>query len=298
MRRIIIAGFLASVLAIGSLASVLAANPVVTLGQDLTTSQRRAMLRELDVRSETQRIYIITNSQEHALLAGIAPAKEIGTRAISCAYVIPEHVGYGIRVSTHDITWVTPAMYANALATAGVANASVHVAAPFPVSGTAALAGILWAYQSSTGAQIPYFQKRTAARELVITANLAHRIGHANRTTTFMETIKQQVASGHLTNPGQIRPLIIKAAAQAHIALTSTEINQITAVMVSIGRLQLSAAKLHQQIGGMQTEADQARGVWSRLVAFFQWIWSLITGRGSPGAVDGPALQSIDFKRL
>ena len=61
-----------------------AANPVVTLGQDLSPAQRQDMLRYFGVRSRTMRLYIISNAQEHQLLDGVAPAREIGTRAISC----------------------------------------------------------------------------------------------------------------------------------------------------------------------------------------------------------------------
>ncbi len=45
-------------------------------------------------------------------------------------------------------------MYANALVTAGVENAEVDITAPFNVSGTAALTGVMKAFEKATGKQI------------------------------------------------------------------------------------------------------------------------------------------------
>ena len=85
---------------------------------------------------------LVTNAEEHALLGETVPASYLGSRAVSSAYVRPMEAGSGLRISTHNITWVSRRMFAQALITAGVRDAEVIVAAPVPVSGTAALTGI------------------------------------------------------------------------------------------------------------------------------------------------------------
>ena len=58
-------------------------------------------------------------------------------------YVEPTKKGNGINVKTANLTWVTSAMIATTLSTAGIENANVIAAAPFPVSGTGALTGVM-----------------------------------------------------------------------------------------------------------------------------------------------------------
>ncbi|MCL8206476.1 MAG: DUF1002 domain-containing protein [Actinomycetia bacterium] len=260
-------------------ATALAANPVVTLGKDLTPAERQEMLRYFGVRGRTMRLYIISNAQEHQLLGGVAPAEEIGTRAISCAYVVPERHGAGIRVTTHDITWVTPAMYANALATAGVADAAVSVAAPYPVSGTAALAGILWAYQASTGVSLSPARKTAAAQELVATADLARRTGRPDAAATLVRVVKQEVLSGRATSPEAIRAAVIRTAASLHLSLTAGEVDDLVTFLLRLRGLGISAATVHQQLARLGSESGQAAGFWAWLVGLWHWIWGLVTGR-------------------
>jgi len=254
-----------------------AANPVVTLGQDLSPAQRQDMLRYFGVRSRTMRLYIISNAQEHQLLDGVAPAREIGTRAISCAYVVPERHGSGIRVTTHDITWVTPAMYANALATAGVRDASVAVAAPYPVSGTAALAGILWAYQASTGVSLAPDRKRAAARELVVSADLGERTGRPEAVAALVRRVKQEVLSGQATDPGAIRSAVQRAAAALDLRLTPAQVQQLVGLFLDLRRLGIPATTVERQVARLGSESGQAQHVWAWLAGLWHWIWGLVT---------------------
>ena len=59
--------------------------------------------------------------------------------------------GSGIEVETHNISFCSKEMYTNALVTAGISDAKVTVAGPFPISGTAALVGAMKAYGEMTG---------------------------------------------------------------------------------------------------------------------------------------------------
>ena len=61
-----------------------------------------------------------------------------------------------------NINWVTDAMYTNALITAGVKDAEIQITAPFKVSGTAALTGLMKAYET---ASINKFLKKLKSSE-------------------------------------------------------------------------------------------------------------------------------------
>ena len=124
---------------------------VVSLGADLTIEQQKQMLDYMNVDRDDINLVTVTNEEEAAYLKGTSAEDKIGTRAISSAYVEELEKGKGISVETYNITWVSEDMYANALVTAGVKDARVIAAAPFKVSGTAALTGIIKAFEEITG---------------------------------------------------------------------------------------------------------------------------------------------------
>jgi hypothetical protein len=96
----------------------------------------------------------VTNQEERQSLEGYVAPSLIGSRAISSVYVELLPSGSGMDVSTYNITWCTPAMYMSALATAGITAAKIVVAAPYGVSGTAALTGVYKAYEDMTGKKL------------------------------------------------------------------------------------------------------------------------------------------------
>ena len=127
-------------------ADVAAGDMIVTLGENLTTEQKNMLLSEMNVPTDVKTI-TVSNAEEHQYLGGYISNALIGTKAISSSSVTFEQAGSGLKVETKNINWVTEDMYINALATAGVKDASVYVTAPFSVSGTAALTGIIKAYE-------------------------------------------------------------------------------------------------------------------------------------------------------
>lgn len=252
---------------------------VVTVGANLTAKEQRQMIQTFGAPFQSARHLTINHRQVEDLLRGVAPESIIGTRSTSSSAVQRESSGYGIRVTTQNITGVTPAMYANALATAGVKNARIEAAAPSPVSGTAALAGILTAYQSASGRDIPYTQERTAAQELITSGGLGHAIGNKAAAATLIRRAKQSVLAQHATTPGAIRPIVVSEAHKLSINLTHREINQVTDLMVSISRLPIDVESLSTQLKGFEARAaDAARaGFWHHVVAWLGKIWPAST---------------------
>lgn len=162
-------------------------NVVVTLGNELSQQQRQQMLNLFNVEEGTTKILVVTNQEERKYLEGIATEKQLGSRAISSAYVESLQKGAGISAETYNITWVTKEMIMNALVTAGVSDAKVIAASPFEVSGTAALTGILKAFEEVTGDVISDEQKKIANEEMITTGELGEDIGKESASTLVRE---------------------------------------------------------------------------------------------------------------
>ncbi|SDL26980.1 DUF1002 domain-containing protein [Natronincola ferrireducens] len=226
-------------------------NVVVTLGNDLNQEQRQQMLNLFNVKQGAIAVLVVTNEEERRYLEGVATERQLGTKAISSAYVEHLQQGEGIAVETYNITWVTEEMIMNALVTAGVTNAKVIAAAPFEVSGTAALTGILKAFEEVTGQAISEEQKRIANEEMVKTGELGEKIGKEEATILIRE-IKEVIIERKIREPQEIRRIVIEIAGQLNIQLTEKQVEDITKLMEQITRLNLNTEVIQQQLQGIR----------------------------------------------
>ena len=175
-------------------------------------------------------------------------------------------------------------MYASALSTAGVQDATIVVAAPVSVSGTAALAGILKAYESAAGTELSAAAKAAAGSEMVLTGDLADIIG-SDQAVELIAMVKQAIADYNLTDFDTLRPYVVEGARQLGVDLTDEQIDQITDLGVRIAQLDLDPEQLAGQLQGLvnnfqrlQNLSEQASGLWSRIESAFQGFWSWLTG--------------------
>lgn len=134
--------------------------------------------------------------------------------------------GSGMDVTTSNITWCTPEMYISALATAGITDAKVVVAAPFEVSGTAALTGVYKAYEDMTGKKLDDVAKLVSTQELTITGELANEIGTMD-STSIVNDLKLMLDETKNMTDDQIKQEIIEIAKQYNVTLTDAQINQL-----------------------------------------------------------------------
>lgn len=194
---------------------------VVTLGADLSEEQKQMMLRYFGVAGQSIQTLTITNEDERNHLGSYVPLEQIGTRTFSCALVSPTASG-GIQVKTANLSWVTSNMIASTLSTSGVVNCDVLAAAPFEVSGTGALTGIMMAYESAVGATLDSAKKEVATQELITTANIANNIGQVQATEIVNES-KMQVIQGNVVNENEIDVIINEVAQQENISLSEED---------------------------------------------------------------------------
>lgn len=260
------------------------AESFVCYGDDLDSEQFEKVMNLLGADLSKDQLIKVTIDDEKALLGSIISADKIGSRSLSSARVTLTGEGTGISVTTQNINWVTSSMYSSALATAGVDNARIVVAAPVEVSGTAALAGILKAYESAASTQLSDEAKAVAGSEMVLTGDLADMIG-SDDAVELLAMVKNAIAEYHLDDYDSLRPYVEQGAKQLGVQLTEDQIDQITKLGVQIAKLDLDPEKLAGQLNGLvdniqkiqkvqQSAGSIFTNIKTAVQGFFNWIGS------------------------
>jgi len=219
------------------------------IGADLDPNQVAMVYANFGLRRGDVIELTMTNAEERRYLEGFVDERVIGTRSISCVYVelLPE--GSGMSVTTSNITWCTGDMYVSALATAGITDARILVAAPFAVSGTAALSGVYKAYEDMTGTSLDDMAKLVSTQELTVTGDLAQQIGSMDSTSIVSE-LKLMLNETRNMSDEDIRSIIIDIAGRYNVSLTDTQINQLISLCRSLEGL--NPEQLKQRVEEVQ----------------------------------------------
>jgi len=229
------------------------------IGANLDAAQVAAVYGMFGVKQGEVIELKISNQEEREYLEGYVEDSVIGTRSISSVYVELLGDGSGMDVSTSNITWCTPEMYISALATAGITDAKIIVAAPFEVSGTAALAGVYKAYEDMTGKKLDDLAKLVSTQELTITGELAAQIGSIDSTAIVNELKLMLDITATMTDE-QIREQIIEIAGRYNVKLTETQINQLITLCRSLEGLDIEALKSRvEEVQNTLTKVSDAK---------------------------------------
>ncbi|KWW11498.1 hypothetical protein AS888_02390 [Peribacillus simplex] len=250
---------------------------IVTLGENLSTEQKNMILSEMKAPKDVE-VLTVTNAEEHEYLGDYIASRLIGTKAISSSAITLEEKGTGLKLESKNINWVTDEMYINALATAGVKDATVYVTAPIPVSGTAALTGVIKAYELSSDKKIPEDVKQAANEEMVKTAKLGDEIG-TEEASALVTKIKENMAENPPANTEEVRNVVESSAKELGISLNDAQIQSLIDLFNKLKELnidwnavgdQLTAAKdklshfLESEEG--QSFLDKLKEVFSSLI--------------------------------
>lgn len=243
---------------------------VVTLGKNLDDAQRKEILELFKVDENKTEIIEVNNQEEREYLEGVATEEQLGKITMSSAYVELLEENSGIEVETHNISWVTKEMYANALVTAGVKNAKVIAAAPFPVSGTGALTGILKAFEQATGQDISEEQKKVANEEVVRVGELGEDVGK-DKAAELVKKVKEEIIDKGVKDPEEIKRIIIEIAAKLDITLKTEQIEKLGGLMEKISKLDLDTETIKEQLKDIGEKLDdtlkneEVRGFFQKL---------------------------------
>ena len=260
---------------------------VVTLGANLTDSQKNSMYEYFGTSSDKAEVIEVTNADERKYLEGVAPDEQIGTRTYSCSYVEPTTSG-GIQVKVSNLTYVTSSMISSTLLTSGVENCNVVAASPIEVSGTGALTGIMMAYEKATGTTLNDDQKAAATDELVTTGDLANNIGQ-DKAESVMNDVKKDVIEGGLTDADDIQNAVENAAKDNNVTLTQEQIDKISDLMKNISQYDYDVKALKNTLDNIDGKSG----------GFFSKLWSSIKGIfGGDDSSDGGLINGTDDSAL
>ena len=237
------------------------------IGADLTAEQAAEVYKFFGISRGSVIELSMTNAEERTYLEGYVDDEVIGTRSISCVYVelLPE--GSGMEVTTSNITWCTGEMYIGALATAGITDAKIIVAAPFEVSGTAALSGVYKAYEDMTGNKLDDIAKLVSTQELTITGELAEEIGSMDSTSIVSDLKLMLDETKNMSDEEIIREIEL-IAQQYNVKLTNTQKNQLLTLCRSLEKL--DAESLKSRVEEVQDTLKKVANAKTQVVGFVE----------------------------
>ena len=246
------------------------------IGADLSDSQISTVYNLFGISRGSVTELRVTNAEERTYLNGLVDSSVIGTRSISCVYIELLGEGSGLQVETSNISWCTKDMYINALVTAGIDDAKVIVAAPFSVSGTAALTGIYKAYEDLTGTGISEEAKLASTQELVVTAELADEIGSYDAVTIVNELKLILDETVNMTDV-ELRTEIINIANEYNVYLDDGEIGQLIDLCRSLeglsdDELKAKVESVQNTLQRVAEAKETATGIVSAVRNFFTAI--------------------------
>ena len=244
------------------------------IGADLDEGQIAAVYGMFGINRGDAIELTVSNSEERYYLEGYVNDGLIGTRSISCVYVelLPE--GSGMDVTTSNITWCTGEMYISALATAGITDARIVVAAPFEVSGTAALTGVYKAYEDMTGMKLDDLAKLVSTQELTITGELANEIGSMD-STSIVNELKLMLNETVKMSDEEIRAEIIEIAGRYNVSLTDTQIRQLIDLCRSLEGL--DSDQLKSRVEEIQSTLQKVSDAKTKIVGFTESVKKVVT---------------------
>ena len=256
----------------------------ITMGADLSDAQRASIYEFFGVERGTIKELTVTNSEERSYLEGLIPDERLGRVALSFVYITVLDAGSGIKVETNNINWCTEQMYINAMITAGIADASVKVSAPYPLSGTAALTGIYKAYEDITGEKLDENAKAAAAEELITTGELAEFIG-SEEATRLINELKKILNNIKSMTDDEVRAEIRRIAAQCNISVTDSQVEQLLTLCRTLQNLDVE--NLQSRLLGWLDTVDKLSSVsswfakiWRSVLEFLTSIFGGFFGKG------------------
>ncbi len=223
---------------------------VVTLGVDLADDQKSKILKYFGVSLDSVDVIYINNQQERDALGSYIPLEQIGTHTYSCAMVSPTTSG-GIQVKTANLNYVTCNMIATTLSTSGVNNCQVLAAAPFEVSGTGALTGVIHAYEQAANVTLDPVKKDLANQEMVITSEMSLGMG-ASEATAVVNGTKEQVIENNVTDIGEINNIVNNVVNEYQVEMSDDEKAKLAELMQKIAEQDYDIAQMKANLAKVQ----------------------------------------------
>ena len=220
---------------------------ILALGSDLTDAQEAALRKYFNAPDGTNTIYVTDEVIIEQLgLDPNDPANYAGG-CYSSAYVKLLDDNSGINVTATNLTEVTESMLMNALITSGITSADVKVSAPFKVTGTSALSGILAGVEEVGGFEISLKQKETAQKEIETTVAVGDEIG-SEEASTLINDVKTEVIKEQPETEEEIKEIVENITNQYNVNISINAKDSIVNLMSHVNDLGLDYSELKSSL--------------------------------------------------
>lgn len=278
MKKII--SFLLVICLLSSLGAALAIDggqKRTVIGADLTAENVADVYKAFGVERGSVKELSVTNADERKYLQGYVDEALLGTHSISCVYIETLEAGKGLDVTTSNVNWCTAEMYVSALATAGITDARVVVAAPWEVSGTAALTGVYMAYEDISGQALDETAKLVGTQELTITAELADEIGSYDSVEIVNELKLILNETKDMTDEA-LKAQVKQIADEYNVSLTDKQMDQLVSLCRQLEKLDPDALK--QKVESVQDTVKKMAGAKTKIAGFVTTVENIVKAIG------------------
>lgn len=251
--------------------------PIVVYGANLSEEEKAVVKDALQVDKDPEVDEITVSGED---LVKYISASNPSSRMYSSAKITREEEGKGLIISIvtpDNITQVTSEMYANAMLTAGIEDATVEIAAPKAVTGHSALVGIYKAYEVKTGETLDTERTDVANEELSVATQIAENANISDEQIAELLTgIKQQIAELNPATKEEVEQIVVDQLAKLNIELSEQDRQILVDLMNRISQLDIDFSKLSDQLSDLATtfqdkygELLQDEGFWNGVKDFF-----------------------------
>lgn len=251
--------------------------PIIVYGANLSEDEKATVKDALQFDQEPEVDEITVSGED--LVKYISDSNP-SSRMYSSAKITREEEGKGLIISIvtpENITEVTSEMYANAMLTAGIEDATVEIAAPKPVTGHSALVGIYKAYEVKTGKTLNIERTDVANDELSVATQIAENANISDEKIAELLTgIKQQIAELNPATKEEVEQIVKDQLAKLNIELSEQDRQILVDLMNRISQLDIDFSKLSDQLSDLTAtfqekygELLQDEGFWNGVKNFF-----------------------------
>ncbi|MGD7045070.1 DUF1002 domain-containing protein [Jeotgalibacillus proteolyticus] len=259
--------------------------PILVLGGTLSDTQKDEVRKMLGVTDPEMVEEVVVTGED---LVRYIDGEDRSAQMFSSAKITREEEGEGLvieRVNPENITQVTDTMYANALLTAGIENATVEVASPVKVSGHSALTGIYKAYEVS-GEELDTERLEVANDELNLATDLANEEGiEEEKVSELLADIKQAIANQNPATREEVEAIVEEQLANLNINLSEEDRQRLTDLFEQMRNLNINFDNVSEQLGKLSDTIQEKlgdvvndEGFWQGVKDFFQGMIDAISG--------------------
>ncbi|MBS4196019.1 DUF1002 domain-containing protein [Lederbergia citri] len=256
--------------------------PIVVYGETLTAEQKDEVRKLLKVNDPSKVEEITVTAKDLARLIDGNP----NSRMFSSAKITLKEKGNGLvvtRVTPENITEVTEEMYANAMLTAGIENATVDVASPVKVTGHSALVGIYKAYESR-GETLDKDRMEVANEELDLATDLAGKDGlDDEKVSELLTEIKKAIADQNPASREDVEKIVQDQLSKMKIELSPEDRQLLIDLFDKMRSINIDFSNVKNQLEDISKDIKKKlenvigdEGFWDSVSNFFKKLFESI----------------------